>query len=304
MLQKWLRSSPISRNCPLCKSDQFSLIVNMNASTIAKNSYSLRVIKQLQLSPDEKFPIVRCNHCHFVYSGRLLPIKKLDCIYEQIIDENNDKKYETSWYMITAYLGIWHSMFQSLDESDLNKWQNVKVLDYGAGYGTFLQIAQAPRIKVYGFETSFRRNQYMKTQNIQVISSNEDLKSHSPYHFIICNQVLEHVPNPLEIIQTLKSLLHPKGRMYISVPDYCDDILEENIRLYNEGKKYPLTLNPWEHLNYFSPKVFKSLLERHGLRISIWPLIFPSITSNGIICGYMSEDHQNIEWTSGIITHK
>jgi hypothetical protein len=56
--------------------------------------------------------------------------------------------------------------------------------------------------------------------------------------------VLEHVPQPAEFLQTAVSLLNPGGHLFVNVPDL--DSLQARLL----GTRWPLLLP--EHLNYFN----------------------------------------------------
>lgn len=61
--------------------------------------------------------------------------------------------------------------------------------------------------------------------------------------------------------------MHDDGSAWISAPFYTEEVLAKHIDQYNKFSKdsrwdeYPFTLNPFEHLNYFSPALFKKFIE-------------------------------------------
>ena len=69
------------------------------------------------------------------------------------------------------------------------------------------------------------------------------------YDLVICEQVLEHVENPLTAVSNLKALCAPRGRLLVSTPFL--------IRIHG----YPQDF--WR----FTPDGLKKLLECQGLRV-------------------------------------
>jgi len=145
------------------------------------------------------------------------------------------------------------------DEKQLN------ILDFGCGFGTIVKAFNGPRIKCIGYETSNLRINYMKKTNLPVISTEDEVISHAPYHGIIMNDVLEHVPEPRKTIAFFRKLLLRNGILSISVPDFNDSRLNLLARQVRNKTLQARDLNPWEHLNYFSPSTLFNMIKHEGL---------------------------------------
>lgn len=82
------------------------------------------------------------------------------------------------------------------------------------------------------------------------------------YDLIVCSQVLEHIPYPAEILLDIKKEMKKNTILYIELP------YEEIMR--NENKKNNLLTQKrhWhEHINFYSEKSLKELLEICGYKI-------------------------------------
>lgn len=261
------------RVCPFCKSNRFTVLLAMDAEKSLRGSYGEHM-KKADKKIEGVYPIVRCSDCAFVYSRHLLDAQYLHMIYDKILSPSLDRDYVHSFTYLKAMTAIYRLLLFTLDEAAY-KDRVVKILDYGAGWGQFLEVAKNPRNEVYGFETSPERNDYMRSRGITVFESREEILKNAPYDIICCNQVMEHIPDPKEVITFISEILHDDGSAWISAPFYTEEVLAKRIDQYNKFSEdsrwdeYPFTLNPFEHLNYFSPALFKRFIEAGGCYIHL-----------------------------------
>lgn len=97
-----------------------------------------------------------------------------------------------------------------------------RVLDVGCGTGEFLKLAKDRGCEVVGIEpgssyAAFARSEY----GIDVINSpwqDAELPQAS-FDVITCNQVVEHLRDPMAALAAMSDWLKPEGVAYISVPD-------------------------------------------------------------------------------------
>lgn len=94
-----------------------------------------------------------------------------------------------------------------------------KLLDFGAGTGDFLQVAENKGWKVYGVEPNEQARKLAKKKGLDLLSSLEESKA-SQFDVITLWHVLEHVPNLKETLNQLQTLLKPEGILVIAVPNY------------------------------------------------------------------------------------
>lgn len=71
------------------------------------------------------------------------------------------------------------------------------------------------------------------------------------WDFIMCNHVLEHLANPIEEINLLKKIMHEGSYLYIEVPYEAFDCKDCSNKIFQIH----------EHINFFTPKTFKTLFD-------------------------------------------
>ena len=85
------------------------------------------------------------------------------------------------------------------------------------------------------------------------------------FDLIVLTDVLEHVPNPVVFLKTLNNLLHPKGRIFIEIPDESNfswmSFLRIFLRLYGGYPTHP------QHISLFTPSTARHAVEGSGFRI-------------------------------------
>lgn len=89
----------------------------------------------------------------------------------------------------------------------------MSVLDFGGGIGQ--TTAGLPNSTVYDLSREAR--DACKKREIDTFDSIDNIpRSH--YDMVICRHALEHVPNPLETLETMRSLLKIGGELFLVLP--------------------------------------------------------------------------------------
>lgn len=135
-----------------------------------------------------------------------------------------------------------------------------KALEIGAGTGIFLEV-----LRKYGFRTTLgvepssaaieAAPEHRKSWIKEAIFAESDFEQ-SSYDLICCFMTLEHVRDPNEIVSAAMRLLKPGGAIALVTHDYrgfLNRIL---------GKRSPII--DIEHMQLFSEKSIKQLLQRNG----------------------------------------
>ncbi len=140
------------------------------------------------------------------------------------------------------------------------------VLDFGCGAGGFLIKAMRVASKAYGIELEKRLQEHFRTTNLsvyenidKVLNKREALK----FDVITMFHVLEHLPDPKNMLISLSSLLCEGGEIIVEVPN-ADEAL---ITLY-ECEPF-LHFTYWScHLFLFTVKTLGLLAKQVGLKVN------------------------------------
>ena len=177
----------------------------------------------------------------------------------------------------------------SLEEkfSDLERYMQTQgeiqdVLDYGCGVDGYLHSrSRSWQINIDGFEVSTKTLNILREQypNSQFFDPESFVTTNKSYDLIVLSDVLEHLSNPKELLDSLKSRLKEDGVIWIQQP------LENNTTLFTLLLKIRIFLTyskfaevPPFHVSFASRKSMQTLLQRCEFEIisyqvfeTMWP---------------------------------
>lgn len=129
--------------------------------------------------------------------------------------------------------------------------------DYGAGKGGFVKYIQQQGKTIVGFEPDETARLNAHSSGIELKSTNQYLNDNQKYACITMWHVLEHIPNPNEILAKHWGKLLPGGIMAIAVPNYESF----DAKWYEE---YWAAFDVPRHLWHFSEKHIIKLCARNN----------------------------------------
>lgn len=97
--------------------------------------------------------------------------------------------------------------------------QGLRVLDIGAGIGTFAKALRDVGHNVLCFEPDPRQADHLRSSGLPVVKGLEELQP-STFDFIYSLNVLEHIEDDLNTLRRWFHLLKPGGRMLVYVPAF------------------------------------------------------------------------------------
>lgn len=258
-------------NCPVCCCTTSKVLYSEDAGSGAtweflQSYYSGRI--EQDVVTGVPYEVVQCADCDFVWQSYVLSEVWLTELYEQWIapDESLAKEKAKSAAVHSSranQLSLIGSLLRSCSPQD------IRVLDFGMGWGFWAVMAKAFGFQICGHDLSPSRQQFAKANGITVI---DDLSNYSEYFdYINIEQVLEHVVDPAALLKVLAKLLRFRGVTRIGVPDG-----RMFLRKWQRGKWVPSKdqVHPLEHVNCFTHRTLTHLADSCGLRpISLVRLI-------------------------------
>ena len=140
------------------------------------------------------------------------------------------------------------------------------ILDVGCGPGWFL-AALGDQWKKLGVEVSLSAMMEMDRYGIQ---NAHDLSLIRPdwADVIICNHVIEHIPDPIDFITDIRRILRPGGWLILGTPDFDSPCAQQF------GDNYRMLHDP-THCSLFTLESMHRFLRDHAFTINAVRFPFP-----------------------------
>jgi 2-polyprenyl-3-methyl-5-hydroxy-6-metoxy-1,4-benzoquinol methylase len=198
------------------------------------------------------FSWVRCRQCGMVYVNPQLTEEAISNLYSSTYSEKSaslEKKIQPQ------HLRILKQLSKILGKG--------KLLDVGCFKADFLNVAKSKDWEVYGTEISKHAIDYAKkVYGIGVDKGSLlDIKYEDSFFDVVTmNDVIEHLHDPKAYVEKVAKIMKPGGVFYVGTPNF------NSLSRVLFGKHWGAVIFPW-HLQYFSVRTLRRLLEQHGFKI-------------------------------------
>lgn len=260
----------VRRNCPLCQSQERKILLSVsqeNPSFLSflrseptyRDAFFKRwADRELFVLP---FEIAKCAICKFIYVVNILTDSGLKELYEEWIDPQalNECRNRLDQKEINKrYDSVISFMLSQIPP--VKKNARPKLLDFGAGKGHACQRANMLGFQSFSFDISTKRVEELKAMGIE--SLNLELIKEHKFDAIMLDQVLEHVPNPLDTLALINQHLEPQGILFVCVPD-CKSV-EDIIEKAHLSQELFEVISPHQHINGFTNRSLRFSLSKSG----------------------------------------
>lgn len=210
-----------------------------------------------------EWSLVKCNDCSQVFHRRILTDawnKKrfnewmsADAIaeFESRLGPKHRRQFEAARSYVEHVLRI-EQLTRSIRGDDV-----VRLLDFGCGWGKFLEVCAQFGFDGVGVD---RSNPRAQGANVRIYPSLEAIGEHPKFHVITLFEVLEHLDEPSETLSALAKVIVPGGLLILETPD-CTGVTD--IKAHYDYLK----IHPLEHINAFTRITLKSIAERNGFTL-------------------------------------
>lgn len=224
-------------NCYIC-----------NHNSFIKRPGSVRDNKNLE--------ILECENCELVFLSSMSHID--DKFYSESGMHGAELLPIQAWLNETEIDD--ERRFQFLKQKIINK----KLLDFGCGVGGFLLKSRNIANLCEGLELEKRLQGHFQNHKLQVWTDLESLvENESKYDIITAFHVIEHLADPISILERLSSLLTEGGEMILEIPSSNDALLS----LYKSESFSNFTY--WSnHLYLFNNSTFQKMIWKTGLKLN------------------------------------
>jgi len=199
--------------------------------------------------------ILRCANCSHLFI-KPAPLVSLN---DRTMDSIDDAEFAGSTFLKKLQQNL------IIKKEIKNAWKFLKsdqptLLDLGCGTGWTTAIWRDHGFKVTGLEPSESRGKIARERHRLEVSNKhiEDFNVSQKYDVVIMRHLLEHIEDPMSVLQRIKSFLNPNGLLIIILPN----INSIGRYLFRENWAWIL---PW-HLHFYTPRTLSMLIENNGFQ--------------------------------------
>lgn len=209
---------------------------------------------------EQNIPIVRCGQCSLVFANPRPNAEGLKQFYQDYFPPESASLWQEQ--MAEIFLK------EGLDRvNQLVDGKSRRLLDVGCGMGFFLKLMKEHGWSVDGIEPAPEAAKHAReTLGLPIFEGTIEkaVLQDGSYDLVTLWYVLEHVPNPHEIIERCSKLLKPGGVLIIRVPNQNIGI---DVCLDRLGLQKYFLMNPPRHLFDWSPKTLGKMLKKYGFSV-------------------------------------
>ena len=251
--------------CPLCG----------KKSNIFYNTEIIKIIKD-----EVKLGLNKCDECGMQFISPRLNKEGLKLLYSSYKTSTVSGKYNTeSDVSKLEYIAFAKYIRQTLPNGG-------RILDVGCGIGNLIsEFKGEKKYDIFGIEFSevpakqaIERGFNVKCGDL--ISERYPSKS---FDAIVLLYVLEHVPNPREILREINRLLKDDGRFFMAVPNYRYLKIAFDNKISRMIVRDKISLHAGEHLQNYTPVTLRKMLELENYRVVSQKLATPLNTGSFLV---------------------
>ena len=207
--------------------------------------------KPLLINPGG-FKFLRCINCEMVMMNPIPSPSYLDKLY-------NSPEMEINLSGSPINEGLIATGGEDL-EFITKHIREGKLLDIGTGGGGFL-INAGKIFKAEGLDINEKHVEKGNEYGLKIHKGySSNFNPSTKYDVITMLQVIEHLPDPMSVINDAKRLVNDKGYLYVACPNYSS----KSMKLFKERHRH---LSTFGHINLYSPETLTQQVEQCGFKL-------------------------------------
>ncbi|MFC2157975.1 class I SAM-dependent methyltransferase [Acidobacteriota bacterium] len=191
--------------------------------------------------------VYHCQRCDLWFKYPVPTPEELEAIYQDYFQDEESFLDGTSALLAGR---IFNSVRKYLR---WDSFRDKKIMDFGAGNGNISVNLMEQGALIRAVEPDVRAREVLEGKGVKTYCDVKDVPSPGDFDLILCIEVIEHLPDPLNISGTLNSILKPGGVLYLTTPNRM-------------GLKARVKKSDWKevlypgHLQLFNSRSMKYLL--------------------------------------------
>lgn len=275
--------------CPLCGGKEFATIFEAKSSASLSSADFLSLYRS---SSDAELHerLVECRHCNLGFlNPRVLPEIVLKS-YSDAVDPTFVTQNETR---IATFR---RALARILKVTGMEAAKSTRVLDIGCAGGAFPKAVADAGMSVVGIEPSKWLSDYGKrTYGVDIRAGTLDDHHFPPGSFDLITlwDVIEHVHDPVALLQKCRTLLKKDGTLVLNYPDFGSRLTKLM------GRKWPFFLSV--HLFYFTRTSIQTALGKAGLEAFRFQMHWQTLQTSYVLkraSAYFPFLRRPVEWFS------
>jgi 2-polyprenyl-3-methyl-5-hydroxy-6-metoxy-1,4-benzoquinol methylase len=210
------------------------------------------------------FQLSRCTSCSLVRTETMLDDSELKKYYSLPYYGSSEKKFIGAAERLTYVLNYVRasSILSRLhDNCDLPINIAPRILDIGCGRGNLLKIMKGMGCDCHGTErTEFPMDDHSQGIHIHRENLEDIVFAEGFFDAVVIWHVLEHIDNPISMIQETARILRPGGMLVVAVPNFGSF----QAGIFRESWFH---LDLPRHRHHFTPDILLSCLSKNGFGI-------------------------------------
>lgn len=219
------------------------------------------------LSTTDGADVIECMHCGFRHIVPMPKAEDLRRFYEEEFYQSERAHYipaseqDREWRQ-SEFLDRFEVAETNLGPSTSQR----RVLDIGCGPGDFVAVGHDKGWDSVGVEPSPMAAKFAADRGLTIVNDFFDrnvANTLGQFDFIHMSEVLEHIPNPVEILEAAERILAPGGILCISVPNDYNAFQKVATENYECDEWW---VTPSHHINYFDFESLECVVAKLGLK--------------------------------------
>ncbi len=233
--------------CPLCESSAYKVI------------YDLRLVTSANAIPGR---IARCSDCSLEFKIVAGSASTVRDAYGDTYSEGEGADEYLTGDATRAYFR------KVIGDIGIKKG---RLLDIGTGQGVFVEEAKTAGYEARGIDLCAALVAKAQARGVDVqhkAAEDLDTSEGALFDVVTMMDLIEHVPDPLAVLATVRKLLKPKGELVVYTPNHRSAVVLMARALARTGADFAVReIFGSNHLTFFDDRTLRALLSKAGFSI-------------------------------------